>query len=156
MRVLHARHDHERDRPAAAQRRSDGKGDPRLAGRQPVPVYGLSRHRQVDTDGREINVSPPYHARPGKRERIMYQFDYQAPDSIEAALAALRGNDEAMILAGGMTLLPTMKLRLARPDVLIDINRIEALAGIGKEDGAIVIGAMTRHADVAASELVLG
>ncbi len=84
----------------------------------------------------------------------MYQFDYQTPDSLETALAALRGNDEAKILAGGMTLLPTMKMRLARPDVLIDINRIGSLAGIGKEDGAIVIGAMTRHADVAASKLV--
>lgn len=84
----------------------------------------------------------------------MYQFDYQAPDSLEAALAALRGNDEAKILAGGMTLLPTMKLRLARPDVLIDLNRIGSLAGIGKEGRAIVIGAMTRHADVASSKLV--
>ena len=84
----------------------------------------------------------------------MYRFDYQAPDSIEAALAALRENDEAKIVAGGMTLLPTMKLRLARPDVLIDINRIGSLAGIGENDGAIVIGAMTRHADVATSKLV--
>lgn len=84
----------------------------------------------------------------------MYQFDYQTPDSIEAVLVALRGNDEAKILAGGMTLLPTMKLRLARPNVLIDINRIGSLAGIGKEDGAIVVGAMTRHADVAASRIV--
>ena len=84
----------------------------------------------------------------------MYQFDYQAPDSIEAVLAALRENDEAKILAGGMTLLPTMKLRLARPDMLIDINRIGSLAGVGDKDGTIVIGAMTRHADVAASELV--
>ena len=84
----------------------------------------------------------------------MYQFDYQTPASLETALAALRGNDEAKILAGGMTLLPTMKLRLARPEVLIDINRIGSLAGIGKGDGAIVIGAMTRHADVAASTLV--
>ena len=84
----------------------------------------------------------------------MYQFDYQAPDSIEAALAALRENDEAKIVAGGMTLLPTMKLRLARPDVLIDINRIGSLAGITEKNRAIVIGAMTRHADVAASELV--
>ncbi len=84
----------------------------------------------------------------------MYQFDYQTPDSLETALAALRGNDEAKILAGGMTLLPTMKMRLARPEVLIDINRIGSLAGIVKEDGAIVIGAMTRHADVAASKLV--
>ena len=84
----------------------------------------------------------------------MYRFDYQAPDSIEAALAALRENDEAKIIAGGMTLLPTMKLRLARPDVLIDINRIGSLAGIAEKDGAIVIGAMTRHADVAASKFV--
>jgi len=84
----------------------------------------------------------------------MYRFDYQAPDSIEAALVALRENDEAKIVAGGMTLLPTMKLRLARPDVLIDINRIGSLAGIVENDGAIVIGAMTRHADVAASKLV--
>lgn len=84
----------------------------------------------------------------------MYRFDYQTPDSIEAALAALRENDEAKIVAGGMTLLPTMKLRLAGPDVLIDINRIESLAGIEENDGAIVIGAMTRHADVAASKLV--
>ena len=84
----------------------------------------------------------------------MYQFDYQTPDSLETALAALRGNDEAKILAGGMTLLPTMKMRLAHPEVLIDINRIGSLAGIGKEDGAMVIGAMTRHADVAASKPV--
>ena len=65
----------------------------------------------------------------------MYQFDYQAPDSLEAALAALRGNDEAKILAGGMTLLPTMKLRLARPDVLIDLNRIGSLAGSERRAG---------------------
>ena len=84
----------------------------------------------------------------------MYRFEYQVPDSLKAALAALRENDEAKLVAGGMTLLPTMKLRLARPDVLIDLNRIGSLAGIEEKDGQIVIGAMTRHADVAASELV--
>lgn len=84
----------------------------------------------------------------------MYRFDYQVPDSLKAALAALRENDEAKLVAGGMTLLPTMKLRLARPDVLIDLNRIGSLAGIDEKDGAIAIGAMTRHADVAASKLV--
>jgi carbon-monoxide dehydrogenase medium subunit len=84
----------------------------------------------------------------------MYRFDYQAPESIEAALAALRENDESKIVAGGMTLLPTMKLRLARPEVLIDINHIGSLAGIKENEGAILIGAMTRHADVAASKLV--
>jgi|TARA_B110000211_G_scaffold217342_1_gene261124 carbon-monoxide dehydrogenase medium subunit len=85
---------------------------------------------------------------------MMYRFDYQTPDSIEAALVALRENGESKIVAGGMTLLPTMKLRLARPDVLVDINRIGSLTGISESHGAILIGAMTRHADVAASKLV--
>ena len=84
----------------------------------------------------------------------MYRFEYQAPDSLKAALAALSSNDEAKLVAGGMTLLPTMKLRLAKPDLLIDLNRIGSLAGIEDKGGQIVIGAMTRHADVAASELV--
>ena len=84
----------------------------------------------------------------------MYRFDYQTPDSIEAALVALRENGESKIVAGGMTLLPTMKLRLARPDVLVDINHIGSLTGISESHGAILIGAMTRHADVAASKLV--
>ena len=84
----------------------------------------------------------------------MYQFDYKAPDSIEAALTALRENDESKLVAGGMTLLPTMKLRLARPEVLVDINRIGSLVGISESEGSLVIGAMTRHADVAMSELV--
>ncbi|MDG1987740.1 MAG: xanthine dehydrogenase family protein subunit M [Halieaceae bacterium] len=84
----------------------------------------------------------------------MYQFDYEAPDSIEAAVAALRENDESKLVAGGMTLLPTMKLRLARPEVLIDINNIESLFGISELEESLVIGAMTRHADVAMSSIV--
>jgi aerobic carbon-monoxide dehydrogenase medium subunit len=84
----------------------------------------------------------------------MYRFDYQAPKSLKAALAALRKSDEAKLVAGGMTLLPTMKLRLARPDVLVDINRIRGLGGIKHTGGQIVIRALTRHADVAASKVV--
>lgn len=84
----------------------------------------------------------------------MYRFDYQVAGSVDAALAALRDNDEAKLVAGGMTLLPTMKLRLAQPGVLVDLNRISSLAGIEDKDGQLVIGAMTRHADVAGSELV--
>ena len=84
----------------------------------------------------------------------MYRFDYQSPDSLETALAALRDGDESKLVAGGMTLLPTMKLRLARPAELIDLNGIESLAGISEKDGMIMIGAMTRHTDVAASDLV--
>jgi carbon-monoxide dehydrogenase medium subunit len=84
----------------------------------------------------------------------MYRFDYRAPSSIEAALKELRENDESKIVAGGMTLLPTMKQRLARPQTLIDINRILSLSGISEQDGIIRIGAMTRHADVASSSLL--
>ncbi len=84
----------------------------------------------------------------------MYQFDYHAPNSIESALKALREHDESKIVAGGMTLLPTMKQRLARPQTLIDINRILSLGGISKEGGVILIGAMTRHADVACSSVL--
>jgi carbon-monoxide dehydrogenase medium subunit len=84
----------------------------------------------------------------------MYRFDYRAPSSIEAALKELRENDESKIVAGGMTLLPTMKQRLARPQTLIDINRILSLSGISEQDGIIRIGAMTRHADVASSLLL--
>ena len=84
----------------------------------------------------------------------MYRFNYEAPTSIDGTLTALRQNSEAKIIAGGMTLLPTMKLRLASPDYLVDINNIQSLAGITKNNGSIVIGAMTRHADVASSALV--
>ena len=84
----------------------------------------------------------------------MYRFNYEAPTSIDGTLTALRQNSEAKIIAGGMTLLPTMKLRLASPDHLVDINNIQSLAGITKNNGSIVIGAMTRHADVASSALV--
>jgi carbon-monoxide dehydrogenase medium subunit len=84
----------------------------------------------------------------------MYAFDYHAPTTLAAARAALAGNDEAKLLAGGMTLLPTMKLRLARPAAVIDLNRVPDLAGIRLEGDALVIGALTRHAEVERSALV--
>jgi len=84
----------------------------------------------------------------------MYAFDYLRPRSLDEALAALRADAEAKLLAGGMTLLPTMKLRLARPSCLIDLNRLSGLDGVRIEGETLVIGALTRHADVAASELV--
>ncbi len=82
-------------------------------------------------------------------------FDYVAADSAEHAIELLvsRGED-AKILAGGHSLLPMMKLRLAAPGVLIDIARIAGLAGIRAEGDELVIGATTRHADLAASDLV--
>lgn len=84
----------------------------------------------------------------------MYDFNYHRPATIADAKKLLAGNAEASLVAGGMTLLPTMKLRLARPSDLIDLSGIEGLDRISDEGDAIEIGAMTRHADVAESELV--
>lgn len=84
----------------------------------------------------------------------MYDFNYHRPGSIDEAKQILAASDDAMLLAGGMTLLPTMKMRLARPSDLIDLSGIGELTGISDSGDAIVIGAMTRHADVAASEVV--
>ena len=81
----------------------------------------------------------------------MHNFTYHRPNDLDAAVALLREADEAKLLAGGMTLLPTMKQRLAAPSDLIDLSAIAALKGITVENNEVVIGAMTCHADVAAS-----
>ena len=83
----------------------------------------------------------------------MYEFNYHRPASIDEVRAILEGNDEAELLAGGMTLLPTMKLRLAQPSDLVDLSAVDGLGGILEESDGIAIGAMVRHAEVAASEL---
>jgi len=84
----------------------------------------------------------------------MYDFNYHRPSSIEDARKLLTDNPEASLIAGGMTLLPTMKLRLARPSDLIDLAGIDGLDGISDNGDAIEVGAMTRHADVAASDVI--
>lgn len=84
----------------------------------------------------------------------MYDFTYHRPSSIDKVKKILGDNDEAKLLAGGMTLLPTMKMRLARPSDLVDLSLIEGLAEIKDERKAIEIGAMVRHSEVAASDAV--
>ncbi len=82
-------------------------------------------------------------------------FEYIAAQSPAHALDLLSEHgDDAKVLAGGHSLLPMMKLRLAAPEVLIDIGRLTELSGITSENGELVIGATTRHADLAASALV--
>jgi carbon-monoxide dehydrogenase medium subunit len=77
------------------------------------------------------------------------EFDYVAPDSLDDALQALgEGGEDAKLLAGGHSLLPLMKLRLAAPSLLVDLRRVPGLRGIQREDGMWRIGAMTRHADL--------
>ena len=83
----------------------------------------------------------------------MYAFEYNRPTTLSGALAAL-AKEDAKALAGGMTLLPTMKQRLASPSAIIDLKDVPELAGIAREGDALVIGAMTRHVEVARSPVV--
>src|SRR5213075_2673790 len=77
---------------------------------------------------------------------IPASFDYQTPSTIDEALSLLAANPgEAKILAGGHSLIPAMKLRLAQPAMLIDIGRVKDLAYIREEGGQVRIGAMTTH-----------
>jgi aerobic carbon-monoxide dehydrogenase medium subunit len=77
------------------------------------------------------------------------EFDYVAPESLEEALTALReGGEDAKPLAGGHSLLPLMKLRLAAPTLLVDLRKVPGLRGAQRENGQWKIGAMTRHADL--------
>jgi aerobic carbon-monoxide dehydrogenase medium subunit len=76
------------------------------------------------------------------------EFDYVAPDTLDEALSALRGTEDAKILAGGHSLLPLMKLRLAAPELLVDIRKVPGLRGLQRENGQWRIGALTRHADI--------
>ncbi len=74
-------------------------------------------------------------------------FDYVAPDTLEEAIGALdRGGEEAKLLAGGHSLLPLMKLRLAAPSLLVDLRKVPGLHGVQRENGTWRIGAMTPHA----------
>ena len=89
---------------------------------------------------------------------IPVAFDYLRPSSVEEAVAALQSaeasGDEVKVLAGGQSLLPVLRLRLAGPSTVIDLSGIAALRGIRLDGDALVIGAMATHADVAGSPLV--
>jgi carbon-monoxide dehydrogenase medium subunit len=82
-------------------------------------------------------------------------FEYHRPSSLQDALALLgRLGDDAKVLAGGQSLIPLMKLRLASPRHVVDVNRIPGLASIAERDGALVIGALVRESELEASDLV--
>jgi carbon-monoxide dehydrogenase medium subunit len=81
-------------------------------------------------------------------------FDYHAPTSLEEAIALLGSSGDVRVLAGGQSLIPLLKLRLAAPEVIVDLGRIESLRGIREDGDAIVIGAMTSHDDVARSPVL--
>jgi len=84
----------------------------------------------------------------------MYEFKYVKPNSVRQAVNMLAKDPDAKILAGGHSLLPVMKLRLAKPSQLLDIGKIEGLSGIELKGRSIVIGATTPHVEVANSQVV--
>jgi carbon-monoxide dehydrogenase medium subunit len=82
-------------------------------------------------------------------------FRYVRPQSLDEAIRLLEENPEAKLLAGGHSLIPAMKLRLAAPSLLVDIGRLDELKGIREEDGAYFVGALTTHAEIERSSLPL-
>jgi len=84
----------------------------------------------------------------------MYNFDYKRVSAIDEAVNALNSADDGKLLAGGMTILPTIKQRLARPSDLIDLADITELKGIKTEKNSLIIGAMTTHYAVASNAAV--
>jgi aerobic carbon-monoxide dehydrogenase medium subunit len=84
----------------------------------------------------------------------MYAFEYHRPSTVRQAASLLAKVEDGKLLAGGHTLIPTMKQRLARPANIIDLAGVEGLSGIERTGRALVIGAMARHADVEASAVV--
>jgi carbon-monoxide dehydrogenase medium subunit len=85
---------------------------------------------------------------------IPAQFDYEVAESLEQAIDLLGSRDDAKLIAGGHSLLPLMKLRFARPDLLVDIGRLSGLGYVREDGDRIAIGALTRHHDVANDELL--
>src|SRR5258708_29981495 len=84
----------------------------------------------------------------------MYAFTYHRPTTVRQAASLLAKHEEAKLLAGGHTLIPTMKLRLAGPPQIIDMSKIEGLGGIEVKGRSLVIRAMPPHAEDATSPLV--
>jgi aerobic carbon-monoxide dehydrogenase medium subunit len=81
-------------------------------------------------------------------------FEYARAETVDQAIELLGSTEDAKIIAGGHSLLPLMRFRLARPDLLVDIGRIGDLSYIREDDDVVAIGALTRHHDVANSELL--
>jgi carbon-monoxide dehydrogenase medium subunit len=84
----------------------------------------------------------------------MYAFTYHRPTTVRQAANLLAKHEDAKLLAGGHTLIPTMKLRLASPSQLVDLSQIEGLSDIELKGRTLVVGAMTRHTEVANSPVV--
>jgi carbon-monoxide dehydrogenase medium subunit len=84
----------------------------------------------------------------------MYTFAYHRPTTLRQAVNLLAKTEDAKLLAGGHSLIPVMKLRLAKPTAIIDLSRVEGLSGVELKGRSVVIGAMTKHNEVANSQVL--
>ena len=84
----------------------------------------------------------------------MYPFNYHKPTSLDEAVSLFLGAEDPAYLSGGMTLIPTMKQRLAMPTDLVDLSGVQTMRGIEQQGQRLQIGAFTRHAEVARSQVV--
>ena len=85
------------------------------------------------------------------------KFDYFAPTTLDEALELMgQYGPDAKVLAGGQSLMPMMNLRLVRPAVVVDINRVEGLSGISAADGTVTVGALTRQRALEESDVIRG
>jgi len=82
------------------------------------------------------------------------RFEYEVADSVDRAVELLGSSDGAKLLAGGHSLLPLMRLRVARPSLLVDVGRLRDLSYVREDDGRLAIGALTRHHDVAGNPVL--
>ena len=80
---------------------------------------------------------------------IPASFDYRRAGSVEEAVELLGSDEDAKLIAGGHSLIPMLRLRFARPSLLVDIDRLEALRYVRRDGDRIAIGALTRHAQLA-------
>ncbi|MDR7450204.1 MAG: FAD binding domain-containing protein [Armatimonadota bacterium] len=118
-------------------------------------VLGRPTGRHLETLSRGRPISPRKRRHRGWGGMIPERFEYLAPGSVSEAVQLLRTHGgDARLLAGGHSLIPLMKLRLATPRVLIDLNRIPGLAYLEESDGLLRVGAMTRHADMESADLL--
>ncbi len=88
---------------------------------------------------------------------IPAKFDYTRPSSLDAAVSALAdGGEDAKVIAGGQSLLPLLRLRLAYPSLLVDIGGLDELRGVRDEGGSLLIGAATTHYQLIHDPLITG
>src|SRR5262249_51242376 len=139
--------DAEPDEPARGQgSRRDGRdrvaGGRDERGRRRACAPGRRRRADAGVAGASVESDP------GGENMIPAAFEYEVAESVEHAIELL-GSEDAKLLAGGHSLLPAMRLRLARPALLVDLWRVDGLRGVREDGDRIAIGALTRHHDVA-------